>query len=122
MKAYALQVIGHLLDHHLAHRTALVANALGPPPPEMIDQVKGSGRIVAALAGRGVHAERHVAAGVDLIVAQGSEAGGHTGEIGSMVLIPEVVDAVAKNEEGDAHVEQSVARRVGELCARFPIY
>ena len=86
---------GPQLEIALAHRTALVANALGPPPPEMIDQVKGSGRIVAALAGRGVHAERHVAAGVDLIVAQGSEAGGHTGEIGSMVLIPEVVDAVA---------------------------
>ena len=86
---------GPQLEIALAHRTALVANALGPPPPEMIDQVKGAGRVVAALAGRGVHAERHVAAGVDLIVAQGSEAGGHTGEIGSMVLIPEVVDAVA---------------------------
>lgn len=86
---------GPQLEIALAHRTSLVANALGPPPPEMIDQVKGAGRIVAALAGRGVHAERHVAAGVDLIVAQGSEAGGHTGEIGSMVLIPEVVDAVA---------------------------
>jgi NAD(P)H-dependent flavin oxidoreductase YrpB (nitropropane dioxygenase family) len=44
---------------------------------------------------RPVHAERHVQAGVDIIIAQGSEAGGHTGEIGTMVLIPEVVDAVA---------------------------
>lgn len=85
---------GPQLEIALAHRTALVANALGPPPPEMIEQVKGAGKVVAALAGRGVHAERHVAAGVDLIVAQGAEAGGHTGEIGSMVLIPEVVDAV----------------------------
>jgi NAD(P)H-dependent flavin oxidoreductase YrpB (nitropropane dioxygenase family) len=86
---------GPQLDITLAHRAAFVANALGPPPPEMIDRVKAEGRIVGALAGRGVHAERHKAAGVDLIVAQGSEAGGHTGEIGSMVLIPEVVDAVA---------------------------
>jgi glycine hydroxymethyltransferase len=41
-------------------------------------------------------------------------------EIGKLIV--EVVDAVAKNEEGDAQVEQSVARRVGDLCARFPIY
>ena len=56
--------------------------------------MKEEGRLVGALAGRPQHAERHQAAGVDLIIAQGSEAGGHTGEIGSMVLIPEIVDAV----------------------------
>jgi len=86
---------GPQLDITLAHKASFVANALGPPPPEMIERVKAEGRVVAALAGRGVHAERHAAAGVDVIIAQGSEAGGHTGEIGSMVLIPEVVDAVA---------------------------
>ncbi len=86
---------GPQLDIVLAHRSALVANALGPPPATMIDRVKEEGRVVAALAGRAVHAERHVQAGVELIVAQGSEAGGHTGEIGSMVLIPEIVDAAA---------------------------
>ena len=42
-----------------------------------------------------IHAERHQTAGVDVIVAQGTEAGGHTGEIATMVLVPEVVDAVA---------------------------
>jgi NAD(P)H-dependent flavin oxidoreductase YrpB (nitropropane dioxygenase family) len=50
---------------------------------------------VAALAGTRVHAERHVVAGADIIIAQGTEGGGHTGQIGSMVLLPEVVDAVA---------------------------
>ena len=50
---------------------------------------------MAALAGKKSHAVRHVAAGVDLIVAQGYEAGGHTGDIATMVLIPEIVDAVA---------------------------
>ncbi len=50
---------------------------------------------VAALAGKAVHAERHVQNGVDLVVAQGYEAGGHTGEISTMVLVPEVVDAIA---------------------------
>src|SRR5581483_487841 len=43
------------------------------------------------------HAEKQVAQGVDIIVAQGTEAGGHTGEIATMVLVPEVVDAVGAN-------------------------
>jgi NAD(P)H-dependent flavin oxidoreductase YrpB (nitropropane dioxygenase family) len=83
------------LEVALAHRPALVANALGPPPPAMIEAAHAAGAKVAALAGTRAHAARHVTAGVDLIVAQGYEAGGHTGEIGSMVLIPEVVDEVA---------------------------
>lgn len=82
------------LEIALAHRTALVVNALGPPTEHMIDRAKAEGRRIGALAGAAQHAERHVRAGVDLIVAQGYEAGGHTGEIGSMVLIPEVVDVV----------------------------
>ena len=71
-----------------------MANALGPPPREMIDRCHEAGIRVAALAGTKVHAERHVAAGADIIIAQGTEGGGHTGQIGSMVLLPEVVDAV----------------------------
>ena len=82
------------LEIALAHRTALVVNALGPPTEHMIERAKAAGRRIGALAGAAQHAERHVRAGVDLIVAQGYEAGGHTGEIGSLVLIPEVVDAV----------------------------
>ena len=83
------------IDIALAHRPALMANALGPPPAEMINRCHEASVPVAALAGARTHAERHVNAGVDLIVAQGYEAGGHTGEIASMVLIPEIVDAVA---------------------------
>ena len=84
-----------LLDVAFAHRIRLVASALGPPPPALIERAHGSGVVVAALAGSKVHAERHKNAGVDLIVAQGTEAGGHTGEVATMVLVPEVVDAVA---------------------------
>jgi NAD(P)H-dependent flavin oxidoreductase YrpB (nitropropane dioxygenase family) len=84
-----------LLDVAFDHRTALVASALGPPPPALIERAHGAGVAVAALAGTVVHAERHKAAGVDVIVAQGTEAGGHTGEIATMVLVPDVVDAVA---------------------------
>jgi NAD(P)H-dependent flavin oxidoreductase YrpB (nitropropane dioxygenase family) len=83
------------LELALARKAALVVNALGPPPAHMIERVKEEGRMIGALAGKAQHAERHVNAGVDVIVAQGSEAGGHTGEVGTMVLIPEIVDAVA---------------------------
>jgi len=84
-----------LLDVAFSHPIKLIASALGPPPPSLIDRAHGMGVAVVALAGSKVHAERHRAAGVDLIVAQGTEAGGHTGEISTMVLVPEVVDAVA---------------------------
>jgi NAD(P)H-dependent flavin oxidoreductase YrpB (nitropropane dioxygenase family) len=78
----------------LAHPARLIANALGPPPPDVIARAHEHGMLVAALAGKAAHARSHVANGVDIVVAQGYEAGGHTGEIASMVLIPEVVDAV----------------------------
>jgi NAD(P)H-dependent flavin oxidoreductase YrpB (nitropropane dioxygenase family) len=78
----------------LAHPARLIANALGPPPPDVIASAHERGMLVAALAGTAEHARRQAASGVDIVVAQGYEAGGHTGEIASMVLIPEVVDAV----------------------------
>lgn len=77
------------------HRISLIASALGPPPAWMIEEGRRRGVKVAALAGTVDHARRHVEAGVDIVVAQGTEAGGHTGDISTMVLVPEVVDAVA---------------------------
>ncbi|MEZ5228844.1 MAG: nitronate monooxygenase family protein [Acidimicrobiales bacterium] len=91
---FSADQVGPQLEIALAHNPVLLVNALGPPPAFMVDQVKGAGRKVGALAGKAQHAARHVNAGVDLLIAQGSEAGGHTGEIGTMVLIPEIVDAV----------------------------
>jgi NAD(P)H-dependent flavin oxidoreductase YrpB (nitropropane dioxygenase family) len=78
----------------LKHPIKLIANALGSPPSDVIDQAHEAGVKVAALAGKAQHARGHVDSGVDIVVAQGYEAGGHTGEIASMVLLPEVVDAV----------------------------
>ncbi len=76
----------------LKHPIKLIANALGSPPKDVIDQAHEAGVPVAALAGSAKHALRHVDNGVDIVVAQGHEAGGHTGEIGSMVLWPEIID------------------------------
>jgi NAD(P)H-dependent flavin oxidoreductase YrpB (nitropropane dioxygenase family) len=84
-----------LLDVAFQHPIRIVANGLGPPPPELVGRSHAQGAVVAALAGTKHHAQISVTAGADIIIAQGYEAGGHTGEIASMVLIPEVVDAVA---------------------------
>jgi NAD(P)H-dependent flavin oxidoreductase YrpB (nitropropane dioxygenase family) len=98
--AGALMTVEHarvelLMEIALAHPIRLIANALGPPPPEMIEAGHERSIPVAALAGTREHAERNAAVGADIIVAQGYEAGGHTGEIATMVLVPEVVDAVS---------------------------
>jgi NAD(P)H-dependent flavin oxidoreductase YrpB (nitropropane dioxygenase family) len=91
----SIQDAGPLLDVAFRHPIKLVASALGPPPAELTEQAHARGVIVAALVGTVEHARRQQAAGVDLIVAQGTEAGGHTGTVATMVLVPEVVRAVA---------------------------
>ncbi|MBV9318508.1 MAG: nitronate monooxygenase, partial [Mycobacterium sp.] len=65
-----------LLDVAFAHDIRLVASALGPPPPDLVERAHDNDVLVAALAGTTEHARRHAAAGVDLVVAQGTEAGG----------------------------------------------
>lgn len=82
------------LDVAFDYPVKLLANALGPPPADVVDRAHRHGTLVAALAGSARHAARHADAGVDIVVAQGYEAGGHTGEIATMVLTPEVVRAV----------------------------
>ena len=84
-----------LMEVAFRHPIRLIANALGIAPPEMIAQGKARGVPVAALVGAKEHALRQAAAGVDIIVAQGTEAGGHCGEVSTLVLIPEVVRALA---------------------------
>ena len=83
------------VDIALSHPISLLVNALGPPPRDIVDQAHEHGVKVAALIGSVQQAERQKNQGVDIIVAQGHEAGGHTGEVSTMVLVPEVVDAVA---------------------------
>jgi len=84
-----------LLDIALRHPLALVVSALGVAPPHLIERVHAHGIKVGALVGRVDQALQQRAAGIDLLIAQGAEAGGHTGSISSLVLWPQVVDAVA---------------------------
>jgi len=83
------------VDVALKHPIKLIANALGTPPKDVLDKVHDAGIRVAALVGTAAQAKTQVEAGTDIIVAQGTEAGGHTGEIATMVLVPEVVDAIS---------------------------
>ena len=85
-----------LMEVAFRHPIRLIANALGIAPPAMIEEGKRRGVPVAALVGAKEHALRQAEAGVDIIVAQGGEAGGHCGEVSTLVLIPEVVRALER--------------------------
>ncbi|MEV7192109.1 nitronate monooxygenase family protein [Streptomyces sp. NPDC093510] len=89
------QVARNQLDVAFDYPIRLLANALGSPPADVIRRAHDHDILVAALAGSARHARKHAEAGIDIVVAQGYEAGGHTGEIASMVLTPEAVEAVA---------------------------
>ncbi len=85
-----------LIEEALKHdNVKLIANALGTPPPDVIEEIHESGRLVAALCGSAKHALNHRKSGVDIVICQGTEGGGHTSDVGSMVIWPEVIDAVA---------------------------
>ncbi len=76
-------------------KVSLIANALGTPPADMIEHIHAAGRKVAALCGSPYQAKKHADAGVDIVIAQGGEGGGHCGDVGSIVLWPQVVKAIA---------------------------
>ncbi len=84
-----------MLETALKHPIKAIVNALGPPPKELLERAHARGIKVGALAGKPRHAEKHKAVGCDFVVAVGTEAGGHTGDISSLVLWPSIVDAVA---------------------------
>ncbi|MFC4625202.1 NAD(P)H-dependent flavin oxidoreductase [Daeguia caeni] len=93
--AFSPEASEALLDVALRHPVKLVVSALGVAPDHIIKRVHDHGAKFGALVGSVRQAQKQVEAGVDLIVAQGSEAGGHTGQITSLVLWPEIIDAVA---------------------------
>jgi NAD(P)H-dependent flavin oxidoreductase YrpB (nitropropane dioxygenase family) len=83
-----------LLDVAFKHPIKIIANALGVPPDWMIQMGKDNDCKVAALLGTAEHAINQVKAGVDILVVSGTEAGGHCGSVSTMVLIPEVHQAI----------------------------
>ena len=83
-----------LLEVAFNHPIKLIANALGVPPDWMLQMGKDNDVKVAALLGTAQHAINQVKAGVDILVVSGTEAGGHCGSVSTMVLIPEVYEAI----------------------------
>ena len=76
------------------HPIKMIVNALGMPPKQMVDMARDAGVKVGALVGAKKHAINQINAGVDVLIVAGGEAGGHCGEVSSMVLIPEVYNAI----------------------------
>ena len=76
-------------------KCVMIANALGTPPADKVKMIQDSGRLVGALCGKVKQVKSHVEAGLDFIVAQGGEGGGHTGDVGSIVFWPQAVAAAA---------------------------
>ncbi|MBP8307317.1 MAG: nitronate monooxygenase [Burkholderiaceae bacterium] len=89
--AGATRVLQEALKHP---QVKMVVNALGVPPPFMMAMARDKGVLVGALTGAREHAIKHAEAGVDVLIAAGGEAGGHCGEIATIVLVPEVLEAV----------------------------
>lgn len=85
-----------LIEVALRHpQVKLIVSALGPPAADAVSAFHSRGILVGALCGKASHVQRHRDAGVDILIAQGTEAGGHTGSISTMVLLPQIVDAFA---------------------------
>lgn len=83
-----------ILDVAFSHPIKLIVNALGVPPKVMMDRAREKGVVVGALTGAPEHAIKHAEAGVDILIVSGTEAGGHCGEISTLVLVPEVLEAL----------------------------
>jgi NAD(P)H-dependent flavin oxidoreductase YrpB (nitropropane dioxygenase family) len=83
-----------VLDVAFSHPIKLIVNALGVPPRMMLERARQEGVAVAALTGAREHAIKHAEAGVDILVVSGTEAGGHCGEVSTLVLVPEVIEAL----------------------------
>jgi NAD(P)H-dependent flavin oxidoreductase YrpB (nitropropane dioxygenase family) len=71
-----------------------VASFALAPKPDLIARLKGAGVVVVPSIGARRHAEKVAAWGADAVVVQGGEGGGHTGQIATTILLPQVVDAV----------------------------
>ncbi|GMK54433.1 hypothetical protein CspeluHIS016_0110190 [Cutaneotrichosporon spelunceum] len=95
--------LDELLDIIIGEKTALFVCAIGVCPPEVVTKLHAGGVKVANMIGHPKHVGPVVKAGVDIVVAQGGEGGGHTGDIPFSILLPAVVDACAslKTKKGN---------------------
>merc|ERR1719362_2098550 len=93
-KDYTAGTLNELVDIIIEEKAALFICAVGVPPKWVVEKFHGSGIPVMNMIGAVKHVQKALDAGVDIICAQGGEGGGHTGDIATSILLPEVVDAV----------------------------
>lgn len=98
-----------MLEIAFKYPIKMFVNALGVPPASIISEAHSRGILVGALTGSRRHAVKHAQAGVDVLVAAGGEAGGHCGEISTMVLVPEVIQAVQDYDNIDVLAAGGIA-------------
>lgn len=89
------RVLDRQIEVALSHPISLLVSGLGPFAPDVVARAHAQNVLIGGLVGSVTHALRHVDSGADFIVAQGTEAAGHTGEVSTLVLTPQIVDAVA---------------------------
>jgi NAD(P)H-dependent flavin oxidoreductase YrpB (nitropropane dioxygenase family) len=88
------EVLRRKIELVLDHRVPVFAAAAGEPPDWFTERGHAQGMQFIGMCGAVRHAERQVRAGADIITAQGTEAGGHTGNVSTFVLVPQIVEAV----------------------------
>eukprot|EP01063_Lacrimia_lanifica_P011982 TRINITY_DN1862_c0_g7_i1.p1 TRINITY_DN1862_c0_g7~~TRINITY_DN1862_c0_g7_i1.p1 ORF type:complete len:360 (+),score=109.55 TRINITY_DN1862_c0_g7_i1:53-1132(+) len=113
--------LAEVIDIIIESKARLFISAVGVPEKWVVDKLHAAGVLVANMVGHPKHAVKAAAVGVDLVIAQGYEAGGHTGEIATMVLIPQVIDAVKGKTSpltgGPVHVLAAGGIYDGRTCA-----
>lgn len=82
------------LDVALRHPVKAIVSALGPAPRAIVERAHAQGVLVGGMCGSTRHAQKHVANGADFVVAAGHEGAGHNSQVSTMILVPEIVDAV----------------------------
>lgn len=91
----ARRLVNIAISHPLVR---MVVSALGAPPRDVVELLRERSIVIGSICGKPSHAARQIEAGVQVIVAQGTEAGGHTGDISTLVLVPEIV-AMAQEQD-----------------------
>jgi NAD(P)H-dependent flavin oxidoreductase YrpB (nitropropane dioxygenase family) len=84
--------LAELIDIIVEEKATIFICAVGVPPKWVADKLHAGGVVIGNMVGSVRNAEKAIEAGADIIIAQGTEGGGHTGDIGTMALIPQIVD------------------------------
>ncbi|GBG27656.1 Beta-hexosaminidase subunit beta [Hondaea fermentalgiana] len=93
---YTKGALGEIVDILCKEKPAMFVSAVGVPPAWAVEKLHEAGVLVANMVGHPKHCKGALEVGCDVLIAQGSEAGGHTGDIATSVLVPQVVDAAQK--------------------------